>query len=246
MQEISLAEMLKAGMHFGHKVSKRHPKMDPFIFTNKNGLHIIDLEKTKEKLEQARAAARDLASQKKIILFVGTKKQAQVLVQKYAQECGMPFLTEHWIGGLITNFHNVSRSMRELRRLKRDKKRGDFEKYTKKEKLELDEEIEKLEKMVGGMENMERLPDALFLVDIKEDKTAVQEAVKKGILTLAVTDTNTNPEVINYPIPANDDALKSIEYVLKIMSQAIKEGQSQAAVEQPKEVQKAEDKTKEK
>ncbi len=176
MKDISLTEMLKAGVHFGHKASKRHPKMAPFIFTSKNDLCIIDLEKTKEQLEKARELVKDLASQGKIILFVGTKKQAKDLVKKYAQECGMPYVTERWTGGLLTNYAHVSRLMKELRRLKRDQERGELEKYTKKEQVDFQKKIEKLEKVVGGMENMDRIPDALFLVDVKEDKTAVKEA----------------------------------------------------------------------
>lgn len=239
MKDISLTEMLKAGVHFGHKASKRHPKMDPFIFTNKNDLCIIDLEKTKEQLEKARQVIFDLSSQGKIVLFVGTKKQAKELVKKYAQECGMPYATERWTGGLLTNYAHVSRLMKELRRLKRDQERGDLGKYTKKEQLDFQKKIEKLDKIVGGMEQMDRIPDALFLVDVKEDKTAVKEAKKKGVATIAIVDTNDNPEMVTYAIPANNDALKSLDYVSKIICEAAVEGSAALA---PQEKEKQEDK----
>lgn len=241
MKDISLTEMLKAGVHFGHKASKRHPKMAPFIFTSKNGLCIIDLEKTKEQLEKARQVVRDLASQDKLVLFVGTKKQAKALVEKYAKECGMPYATERWTGGLLTNYPHVSRLMKELRRLKRDQERGELEKYTKKEQVDFKKKIEKLEKIVGGMQNMDRIPDALFLVDVKEDKTAVKEAIKKGVPTIALVDTNDNPEMVNYAIPANNDALKALEYTISLICEAVLEGKANPVVkeevkpEQPKE-----------
>lgn len=233
MQEISLSEMLKAGVHFGHKLSKRHPKMEPFIFTVKNGLHIIDLEKTKEQLEKALTVLEEMAAAGKTILFVGTKKQAKDLVKKYALACEMPYVTEGWTGGLLTNFGHVSRSMKELKRLRKDKEKGDLSKYTKKEQLDFDRKIVKLDKAVGGIVNMEKLPDALFILDLKEDKTAVQEAAKKKIVALGIVDTNNNPEAVQYPIPANDDAIKALDYILNLVSNAISAGRKRMVVPAP-------------
>lgn len=228
MTDISLTTMLKAGLHFGHKVSKRHPKMDPFIFAAKNGLHIIDLEKSKEQLEKALAQLTQLAKQDKTILFVGTKSQAKDIVKKYAQACNVPYVTERWTGGLITNFGHVSRLMKELTRLKKEKKTGGLKKYTKKEQLDFERKIEKLEKNIGGIEHMRQIPDVIFLIDIKDDKTAVKEANKKGITTFAVVDTNNDPEQVTFPIPGNNDALKAVEYILKLVSEAINEGKQAA------------------
>lgn len=224
MQEISIAEMLKCGVHFGHRTSKRHPKMVPFIFGTKNTINIIDLEKTKEKLGAAARFVFDLAQQGKIILFLGSKRQAKDIVKKYAQDCGMPYLVERWVGGLFTNFKIVSGLMKKLIDLKKRKEKGELEKYTKRERLEFDEEIKKLESLVGGLVSLTKLPDAVYIVDLKEEKTAVREANRLKIPIIGLVDTNNNPELTDYPIPANDDALKSIDYITKIIAEAIKEG----------------------
>ena len=221
MQELSLTDMLKAGMHFGHRTAKRHPKMEPFIFDSRKGISIIDLEKTKKNLEKAAEVAAQLASQGKVILFVGTKRQAKKIVQEAAEKCGMPFIVERWIGGLITNYPSVSGSMRRLSRLKSDQKSGELKKYTKKEQLQFSREIVKLDKIVGGIEKMDKVPDAIFVIGAKEETTAVAEVNKKGIPIIAICDTNSNPDKIDYPIPANDDAVKSIQYVIDVIVDAI-------------------------
>lgn len=230
MQEISLSEMLKCGVHFGHRKSKKHPKMGRFVFDVKQGICIIDLEKTKEKLEQALAAIKSLVSQNKTILFVGTKRQAKEIVKKYAIECGMPYMVERWIGGLFTNFNNVIRLSQKLTRLKRERDSGALSKYTKKEQLNFTREIEKLEKMVGGIEKMAKLPDAIFVVDMKEEKTAIKEANRRHVPIFAIADTNVNPDLTDYPIPGNDDAIKSINYMVKLVSETIKENKKEPVI----------------
>ncbi|MFA6027646.1 MAG: 30S ribosomal protein S2 [Patescibacteria group bacterium] len=229
MQEISLSEMLKCGVHFGHRKSKKHPKMGRFVFDVKQGICIIDLEKTKEKLEEALKVVKSLASQNKTILFVGTKRQAVEIVKKYAKDCGMPYMVERWIGGLFTNFSNVTRLSQKLTRLKRDRDTGNLGKYTKKEQLNFQREIEKLEKMVGGIEKMSKLPDAIFVVDMKEEKTAIKEAVRRKVPIIAMADTNVNPDLAQYPIPSNDDAIKSINYIVKAVAETIKENKKEIA-----------------
>ena len=234
MSEVSMTDMLKAGMHFGHKSAKRHPKMDPFIFDEKKGISIIDLEKTKDQLEKACGVAAELASHGKSILFVGTKRQAQTIVKKAAENCGMPHITERWIGGLITNYTSVSQTMRKLSRLKKEKETGELNKYTKKERLQFTREIEKLEKTVGGIETMDRVPDAVFLIGVKDETTALREARAKDIPVFGICDTNTNPDKVTYPIAGNDDAVKSLEIIANAVSQAISEAPKAAPAEAPK------------
>jgi len=231
-----LLTMLKSGVHFGHQQGKRHPKMEPYIFTAKSGVHIINLEKTQEKLEEALEFTKRIVSNGGTILFLGTKKQAQPIVTKYAKEVNMPYITERWLGGTFTNFFEVSRLVKKFTELKKKKSSGQLDKYTKKEQLEFDREIEKLDKMVGGIESLSRIPDAIFVVDVKKEKTAVSEAVKKNIPVIAMCDTNVNPQNISYVIPANDDAVKSIELITGLIAEAVKEGAQ--SKEQQKEVVK--------
>jgi len=219
-----LLTMLKAGVHFGHQLAKRHPKMEPYIFTAKSGFHIIDLEKTQEKLQETLEFIKTIVANGGTILFLGTKKQAQPIITQYAKECNMPYITERWLGGTFTNFPEISRVIKRLTDLKKKKATGQLDKYTKKERLEFDREIEKLEKMVGGIETLARVPDAVFICGAKKEKTAVNEAIKKNIPIVAMCDTNVNPEKINYAIPANDDAVKSIELITSLISEAVKEG----------------------
>ena len=205
-----LLTMLKSGVHFGHKLSKRHPKMEPFIFTSKNGFHIINIEETQTRLQAALAFVEKVVLNGGTILFLGTKKQAQPIIRKYAEACGMPFVVERWLGGTFTNFAAISKLTKKYRSLKEQKARGDLEKYTKKERLDFDREIQKLEKVVGGIAEMNRVPEAIFVCDIKKEKTAVREAIRKNVPIVALCDTNTNPDLVTYPIPSNDDAIKSI------------------------------------
>jgi len=240
-----LLTMLKSGVHFGHKVSKRHPKMEPYIFGAKNGFHIIDIEKTQIKLQEALEFVKKVVSNGGTILFLGTKKQAQSIIAKSAGDCGVPYIIERWLGGTFTNFSAISKVIAKYNSLKEKRSKGELNKYTKKERLEFDREIEKLEKTVGGIAALNRVPDAVFVCDVKKEKTAVREAIKKNIPVVAITDTNTNPENVNYPIPANDDAVKSIELIVGLVAEAVKEGQKEkdskkdtASAAKPKEINK--------
>lgn len=228
MQEPTLLELLKSGVHFGHQSSRWHPRMKPFIFTSRNGIHIINLEKSLEQLKVAQGFLRDIAAQGGTVLFVGTKRQAKESVARHAKESGSLFITERWLGGLFTNFGIVSRLVQRLRKLTEDKQAGNLEKYTKKERLRFDEEIEKLEKLVGGIRELRALPQAVVIIDIKTEKTALREAKKVGLPIVAMVDTNTDPEGIGYPIPANDDATKSIELVVSCLADAVREGKAVA------------------
>lgn len=203
--------------------------MKPFIFTARNGIHIINLEQSLEQLKVAQNFLRDITSKGGTILFVGTKRQAKESVERHAKDSGSLYITERWLGGLFTNFGIVSKLVQRLRKLTEDKKAGNLEKYTKKERLRFDEEIEKLEKLVGGIRELRALPQAVVIIDIKTEKTALREAKKVGLPIVAMVDTNTDPEGITYPIPANDDATKSIELVVSFLADAAKEGKAIAA-----------------
>ena len=226
----SLEEMLKTGMHFGHSVSKRHPKMEPYIFGARQGVHIINLEETTRLLEQALDFVRKTVAQNGIVLFLGTKKQAQSIIKKYALECGTPYVSERWIGGAITNFGVIKKQVKKFKDLKAKKESGELKKYTKREQLDFDREIERLDSMVGGIETLEKLPQAIFVVDIKHEETAVREASTKDIPLVAICDTNVDANKVKYPVPANDDAQKSIEMIVKLFSEAVKEGKEEAKI----------------
>jgi small subunit ribosomal protein S2 len=229
MTEPTLLELLKSGVHFGHQTSKWHPRMKPFIFTSRNGVHIIDLEQSIAMLRAAQDFVRDLLARGGTLLFVGTKRQAKDIILKASAACHCPSVTERWLGGLFTNFGTVGKVIERLRTLTSDRAAGKLEKYVKKERLQFDKEIEKLEKLVGGMRDLTKLPDAVYLVDIKTEKTALREAKKAGIPIVAMVDTNTDPLGIAYPIPANDDATKSIDLVTRCIADAAQEGRAQYA-----------------
>ncbi len=222
-------EMLKSGVHFGHQTQKRHPKMRPFIFTKRNNVSIIDLESTRAKLEEAMEFVRQISANGGVILFVGTKKQARAAVRKAAESCNSPFIIVRWIGGMFTNYDNISRLFTKLKDLESGQIAGEWKKYTKKEQVSMAKEMKKLDEFVGGVKNMNKLPKAIFVVDIKKEETAVAEANKRGIPIIAMTDTNVNPELVQYPIPANDDAVKSVEMISGLIAEAIKEGQANPA-----------------
>jgi len=223
-ENLSMMNMLKMGVHFGHKKAKKHPKMDKYIFTMRNGINIFDLSKTISHLNEATKYAKEIISNNGVILFVGTKRQAKNVVQEAAEKCGMPYVTERWLGGTFTNFEKIVTSIKRLETMVEQKESGELEKkYNKKERLEIDREIIRLEKKFGGIKNMKKLPEAIFLVDIKEDQTAVIEASSKNIPIIAVVDTNTDPSKISYPIPANDDAVGSIRIMANTISDAILE-----------------------
>lgn len=221
MQEISLLEMLKSGVHFGHQKRRWHPKMAPYIYTVRGGVQIIDLEKTAEKLKEACDFVKQTVTAGGTILFVATKRQAQPIVRRWAEAAGMPYVVERWLGGTLTNFENIARLVQRLKELRTQKQQGEFSKYTKREQLQFEEEMRNLEKVVGGIETMGRLPQALFLIDVKKEKTAFREARKRAIPVIAIADTNCNPSIIDYPIPANDDATKSIELITRVIAETV-------------------------
>jgi len=220
----SLEDMLKAGMHFGHRTNRWHPKMKPFIFTSKNGIYIIDLRRSQEKMQEALEFIAKLVSEGKNILFVGTKNQVAGPLKKMALEVNQPYIVGKWLGGFLTNFAVVKKSIKKYLDLVEKKEAGKLDKYTKKERLEFDREIKKLEMRVGGLASLTKLPDALFIWDIKEEETAMREANQKNIPIIAICDTNVNPDEVNYPIPANDDATKTIKLVLEAVKDAVLEG----------------------
>lgn len=210
----SVEEMLKSGMHFGHRTNRWHPKMKPYIFGVKNGLYVIDLVKSQEMLGKAIEFMSSLVSEGKTILFVGTKNQVKATMKKAAEESGQAYVVGKWLGGYLTNFPVVKKSIKKYQDLIEKQATGKLEKYTKKEQLDFAREIKKLEVRVGGLVGLNKLPDALFVWDIKEEKTAIDEARAKNIPIIALCDTNTNPEMVNYPIPGNDDSTKTIELIL--------------------------------
>lgn len=218
--------LLESGVHFGHQTRRWNPKMGQFIFTARNGIHIIDLQKTMQRIKVAYAAMRDVAENNGKILFVGTKKQAQGAIVEYAEKCGMYYISERWLGGLLTNFKTVNYSIQRLKELEKMKSTDSWDAETKKEILELQRELAKKDKVLCGIKNMQGLPDALFIIDPKREDIAVQEAKKLGIPIFAVVDTNCNPDEIDYPIPGNDDAIRAIALFLEVMAKAIVEGQS--------------------
>lgn len=217
----SLEEMLHAGMHFGHRTSRWHPKMKPFIFTERNGLYIIDLQKSQKQLEVALDFMSNLVKENKNILFVGTKKQVQKPMKELALEINMPFVVGKWLGGCLTNFTVIKKSIKKYLKLKEDQASGKFDRYTKKEKLNFEREIKKMDERLGGLSDLNKLPDALFIWDIKEEKTAISEAKKKSIPVIGICDTNVNPEEVNYPIACNDDSTKTINLILNTIKETL-------------------------
>ena len=226
-EEVSMMNMLKAGVHFGHKKSKRHPKMEQYIYTTRNGINILDLGQTILKLNEAAAYVKKISSENGTILFVGTKRQAKKIIKDAAQKCDVPYVTERWLGGTFTNFSKITASINRLEKMIEQKESGEFEKkYNKKERLELDREIKRLEKKFGGIMNMKKLPDVVFIVDIKEDITTVNEARSKNVPVVALVDTNVDPSQIDYPIPSNDDAVRAIELMTNVITNAVIEGRN--------------------
>jgi len=222
--KVKIEELLKAGVHFGHQTKRWHPKMKPFIFAAKNNIHIIDLEKSQEMLKQACDFVEKISAEGKNILFLGTKKQAKEIVTKAAKKAEVPYITERWLGGTFTNFVSIKNLIKRLRRLKKEKETGELKKYTKKEQLDFSKEIEKLTRLVGGIEELNDLPDAIFVVGAREENIALLEAAKKKIPIVALVDTNIDPKLIDYIIPANDDAVKSIELITNVIAEAVIEG----------------------
>jgi small subunit ribosomal protein S2 len=236
-------QLLEAGVHFGHLRKKWNPKMLPYIFAEKKGIHIIDLNKTVESLQEAAAAMKQIARAGKKILFVGTKKQAKDIVNECARRVNMPFVTERWLGGMLTNFNTVRKSVKKMQSIEKMLGDGTFDSITKKERLTLSRDKEKMEKVLGGVAQLGRIPAALFIVDIGHEHIALAEAKRLGITTFGVVDTNCDPNRVEFPIPANDDATKSIAIIANYLTAAIAEGlvERQAAKEEEAEDSAASD-----
>lgn len=223
----SLLKMLKAGLHFGHKESKRHPSMKDYIFTAKAGIHIINLEKTQKLLQEALDFAKKQVAEGKNILLVGTKSQVKKILKKTAEEISMPYVTEKWVAGTLTNWPVISRQVRKIKKMIEEKEKGEWEKYTKKEQQQKKSELSQKQVVYQGLLNLEKIPDIVFLIDTKEEKTALNEAVRKKIPLVAICDTNSNSNLIDYPIPANDDATLGLQMIMDLMVNAVKDGQKE-------------------
>jgi len=224
MSVVSMKQLLEAGVHFGHQTRRWNPKMAQYIFTERNGIYIIDLQKTVKKLEDAYMVVRDIAAEGNEILFVGTKKQAQDSVKEEAIRCGMPYVNARWLGGMLTNFNTIKKRIRRLAQLQEMRENGTFEMLPKKEAAKLELEIEKLEKFMGGITEMKKQPAAMFIVDPRKERIAVAEAKKLGIPIIAIVDTNCDPDEIDYVIPGNDDAIRAVKLIAGAMADAVIEG----------------------
>jgi len=240
MQKIEHKALLDAGVHFGHMKKKWNPKMKPYIFMEKRGIHIIDLNRTTECLQETAAAMRQMAKSGKKILFVATKKQARAIVKEAALSVGMPFVTNRWLGGMMTNFSTIRRSIKKMQNIDRMLNDGTLDSVTKKERLTLTRERDKLERDLGGIANLNRLPHAIFVVDIEHEHLAVAEAKNLGMKTFAMVDTNSNPNKVDFAVPANDDAAKSIEIIVNYLRDAVKEGLEERRKSKDAEGQQAE------
>jgi small subunit ribosomal protein S2 len=225
MKQLSLEELLEAGAHFGHQVSKWHPSMRPYIYTERNTVHIIDLQQTQRKLTEAQQFIADVIAKDGTVLFVGTKKQARKIVKKAAEQVNMPFAVERWLGGTFTNFESIKKQVAKLKDLETKRQSGELAKYTKKEQVTFDREIERLNRFFGGLRSLNRLPEAIVVFDVIADHNAVREAQRKKVKIVALCDTNADVEQINYPIPVNDDAVKVIELMAAALVGAVEEGQ---------------------
>ncbi len=231
MKDLTLLELLKSGAHFGHTTSRWNPKMKPYIFAARGGIHILDLEKTKAGLIKAAKFAQETAAKGGTILFVGTKKQSKEIIKAAATACGMPYVNVRWLGGSFTNFKTIQRTIRKLEKLESMKQSGELEsRYTKKERLMVEREIEKLKKLFEGIQNLKRLPEAIFATDVKHENIAVKEAQKSKVKIIGIVDTNCSPEGIDFVIPSNDDATKTTQLICNLISEAVNEGrQAQTA-----------------
>lgn len=229
---VSIEQLLESGAHFGHLTRRWNPKMEPFIFTERNGIHIIDLRKTQVLVNIARKAIHDIAKQGRTVLYIGTKDQAKDVIEDEAKIAETNYVSERWLGGMLTNFSTIRKSIKRLAAIDKMEVDGTFEKITKKERLLRTRERDKLRRMFGGIEDMTRLPGALFVVDIKKEHLAIKEAKILDIPVIALVDTNTDPEIVDYPIPCNDDSVNTIRLITNIMTEAIKDGMSLAKIRQ--------------
>ncbi|MBR4702916.1 MAG: 30S ribosomal protein S2 [Oscillospiraceae bacterium] len=233
MAVVSMKQLLEAGVHFGHQTRRWNPKMAPYIYMERNGIYIIDLQKTVKKLEEAYSFVRDTASNGGTILFVGTKKQAQDAVKEEAERVGMYFVNARWLGGMLTNFKTMRTRIDRLQQLRKMQEDGTFDMLPKKEVIKLTGEIAKLEKYLGGVKDMRRLPSILFVIDPRKERNAIAEARKLHIPIVAIVDTNCDPDEVDYPIPGNDDAIRAIRLISSTMANAVQEGRQGADAEAP-------------
>ena len=224
MAVISMKQLLEAGLHFGHQTRRWNPKMKRFIHGERSGIHIVDLHQTLKHLEQSYIFVRDLVADGGTVLFIGTKKQAQDSIQSYAERCNMPYINERWLGGMLTNFQTISKRVSKMKEYQRMRVSGEFEAMPKKEALLITRELTKLERNLGGIRDMERLPEAIFVLDTKKEHIAVTEARKVGVPIVAVVDTNCDPDLIDYAIPGNDDAIRAGQLMCRVISDAVQEG----------------------
>ncbi len=245
MSRTNFQELLQAGVHFGHLKKKYNPAMSPYVFMERNGIHIIDLNKTIAMLDDATAALKQIAKSGKKILFVATKKQAKGIIAETAQALNMPYISERWPGGLLTNFSTIRKSIKKMQSIDKMKEDGTFDTLSKRERLQIDRQRAKLDLNFGSIVKMTRMPEAIFIVDANKEKIALAEANKLGIRSFAMNDTNTNPKIVNFPIPSNDDATKSISCVLSIIKEAINEGLQERASEQDKKANEKKQQAKE-
>ncbi len=229
---ISMKQLLEAGVHFGHQTRRWNPKMAPFIFMDRNGIHIIDLQQTVTRLNEAYKFVEQIAAEGGTILFVGTKKQAQEAVAEEATRCGMYFVNHRWLGGMLTNFQTIQLRIRYLRELETRRDRGDFDRLPKKEVQRLQDDIVRLERILGGIKDMRRLPNAIFIIDTRKERTAVLEARRLDIPIIALADTNSDPDEIDYPIPANDDAIRAVRLLSAKIADAVVEGRRELEAQQ--------------
>lgn len=232
MSVISMKSLLEAGVHFGHRTRRWHPKMRTFIFTERNGIHIIDLQQTMRQVNTAYSTIRDIVREGGLVLFVGTKKQAQETIKAEAERCGMPYVIERWLGGTLTNFRTIRARVEYMVDLERRSTRGELDRLPKKEALLLRNELARLETRIGGLRNMGHVPDALFIVDVQRESLGVDEANKLHIPIMAMVDTNCDPDPIDYPIPSNDDAIRAIKLMAGKMADAVVEGLQMRAVDE--------------
>ncbi|HTP80755.1 MAG TPA: 30S ribosomal protein S2 [Bacteroidota bacterium] len=237
MPRVELEALLQAGAHFGHLTRRWNPKMKPYIFMQRNGIHILDLKKTQELVDAACNAVSNIVADGRRPLFVGTKQQARDVVKEEARRCNAFYATERWLGGMLTNFATIRKSVKRLTNIEKMETDGTFDSITKKEGLRLTREKDKLQDVLAGVVDMTRLPGLLYVVDIKKEAIAVNEAKRLGVPVVAIVDTNTNPELVDYPIPANDDALKSVQLITKAIADAVIEGNDRAAVKRAEESQ---------
>ncbi|EKE10622.1 MAG: 30S ribosomal protein S2 [uncultured bacterium] len=230
--KMDMNSMLKAGVHFGHQKSRKNPKMNEYIFGTRNGVNIIDLQKTVNRLEEATKFIEKIVSEKQDILFVGTKKQVKRLIESAAKKCESPYVIDRWLGGTFTNFQNISGRTRFLRDGQEKTKRGEYEKYTKFEQMKIAEELERLERRMGGIKNMIKMPGAIFVTGVIEDDLAIKEAIKKNIPIIALVDTNVNPSQVDYPIPSNEDAVSSLRLMIAYVVKSVLAGKEKAKLAQ--------------